>query len=58
MDAVNAAKDIPDKFARVVNHVAKEVVALNSYLGPNVYHIKKLVEGDEEITKMTERVKS
>ena len=56
MDAVHAAKDIPDKFARVVNHVAKEVVALSSYLGPKAYHFKKIVEGDEAITTMTEFV--
>ena len=33
-DAVNSAKDTPYKFARIVNHVAKEMVGLYSYLGP------------------------
>ena len=47
---------MPDRFARIVNHVAKEVVGLYSYLGPKAYHLKKIVEGDEEITRMSESV--
>ena len=55
-DTVNAARHTPDKLARMVNHVAEEVVGLYSYLGPKAYYCKKIVEGDEEITRISENV--
>ena len=57
MDSANAANDISDKFARCLSHVAKKVIALHCYLGAKAYHFKKLVEGDEEVTRLTESVK-
>ena len=54
MDGINAASD---KFARCVNHVAQEVITLNYYLGAKAYYFKKIVEGDEEVTRLAEGIR-
>ena len=57
MDGVNAANDISDKFARCVNHVAKEVIPLSCYVGAKAYHFNKISKRDKELTILTESVK-
>ena len=44
-DWINAMNNLSNKCARVVNHVAKEIVALHCYLGANAYHFKNWLRG-------------
>ena len=55
--SIDSAVDTTDKFARVINYVAQEVVSLYSYLGSKAYHFKRIIEENDKLEKITEDIK-
>ena len=47
VEAILQSKDVSDKYARLVNFIAREVVALYPYLGQKAYYFKRILEKDE-----------
>ena len=45
-----------DKYARLINFLAREIVALNTYLGQKAYYFKRILEKDEQITNLKESI--
>ena len=50
------SKDVSDKYARLVNFIAREVVALYPYLGQKDYYFKRILEKDEQVTDLKEGI--
>ena len=56
VEAILQSKDVSDKYARLVNFIAREVVALYPYLGQKAYYFKRILEKDEQVTDLKEGI--
>ena len=56
IEAILYSMDVSDKYTRWVIFLAREVVALNPYLGQKAYYFKRILEKDEQVTDLKQHI--